>query len=296
MINNLVWHDLSSADSVIKAGTSVEHGLSTEEAASRKIKYGLNVLSQKKSLNLLSLFLAQFNQPLVYILLASAAITAFLHEWIDASVIFGVVLVNAIIGFMQESKALKAIDALAKSITTEATVIRDGNKQRITADQLTLGDIVLLQSGDRVPADLRLIQVRELQIDESALTGESVPVIKQTEAIAADTVLADRINMAYSSTLVTYGTATGIVIAIGNETEVGNINKLISSADVLTTPLTKKIGEFSALLLYVIIGLALITFVVGILRGEKIFEMFMAVVALAVGAIPEGLPARLLLL
>jgi len=157
--------------------------------------------------------------------------------------------------------------------------------------ELVPGDIIMLQSGDKVPADVRILSSRELQIDESALTGESVPVQKQSGAVPHDTLLADRINMAYSSTLVTYGIATGAVVATGNSTEIGRINELIASADILATPLTKKISRFSGLLLYVILGLGVITFVVGILRGNSWIDMFMAVVALAVGAIPEGLPA-----
>jgi cation-transporting P-type ATPase F len=208
-------------------------------------------------------------------------------------VIFGVVLVNAVIGYLQESKARKAIESLGKLISKEANVIRDGKRQRITASQLTIGDIVLLQSGNKVPADIRLVQVRELQIDESALTGESVPVIKRTAVIEQNTILAERTNMVYSSTLVTYGIGTGIVVAVGNSTEIGRINQMIASADILETPLTKLIAHFSKVLLYVIMGLAGITFLVGVIRGEKIIEMFMAAVALAVGAIPEGLPAAL---
>jgi Ca2+-transporting ATPase len=178
-------------------------------------------------------------------------------------------------------------------MVTEVTVIRNGTRQRIKASELTIGDTVVLQSGDKVPADLRLLYLRELQVDESALTGESVPVIKQTKPLDPDAVLADRTNMAYSSTLVTYGTGTGVVTAIGNDTEVGRINTMIASADVLATPLTKSIARFSALLLYVILGLALVTFLVGFLRGKPALDMFMAAVALAVGAIPEGLPAAL---
>lgn len=292
-LDGLIWHSLPETDVLNNTGSSVQQGISSEEAAKRKEQLGPNAISQKKKESPLVLFLMQFNQPLVYILIAAAIITAFLKEWADSSVIFGVVLVNAVIGFIQESKALKAIESLAKSMTSEATVIRDGRKQRISASDLTIGDAVVLQSGDKVPADLRLLQVRELQIDESALTGESVPVIKQTAALPSDIVLADRTNMAYSSTLVTYGTGTGIVTAIGNSAEIGRINQMIASADVLATPLTKKIARFSALLLYVIIALALITFIVGFLRGESALEMFMAAVALAVGAIPEGLPAAL---
>jgi Ca2+-transporting ATPase len=292
-ITGLVWHNLPESDVLQKTETSIQQGLSLDEVIKRKELFGPNIISQKKGTSALVQFLMQFNQPLVYILLAAAVVTAILKEWVDSSVIFGVVLVNAIIGFVQESKALKAIESLTKSMTSEARVIRDGKKQQILSSELTVGDIVLLQSGDKIPADLRLIQLRELQIDESTLTGESVPVFKQTDVVPSDTVLADRTNMAYSSTLTTYGTGTGIVTAIGNSTEIGLINQMIASAEILATPLTKKIARFSTLLLYIIIAFALITFIIGLLRGEAIIDMFMAAVALAVGAIPEGLPAAL---
>jgi len=292
-VHGIVWHNLTETDALANAESSIHTGLSAQEVTRRKGVFGENVITQKKGTHPAIVFLMQFNQPLVYILLIASIITAILKEWADSSVIFGVVLVNAIIGFIQESKALKAIESLAKSMVTEVTVIRNGSKQRIRAAELTIGDVVVLQSGDKVPADIRILQLRELQIDESALTGESVPVVKQTQSLPSDIVLADRTNMAYSSTLVTYGIGTGIVTAIGNNTEVGKINMMIASADVLATPLTKSIAKFSALLLYVILGLAVVTFLVGYLRGESALEMFMAAVALAVGAIPEGLPAAL---
>ena len=285
------WHHLPDAEVVEFLETASDRGLDTFEVGHRQKQFGPNSITRKKGKSPLVLFLLQFHQPLVYILLAAAAVTSALQEWVDAGVIFTVVLVNAIIGFIQEAKAVKAIEALAQTLTTTATVIRGGERRQIPATELVPGDIVLLQSGDKVPADLRLLATRELQIDESTLTGESVPARKQSEMLPQDTLLADRGNMAYSSTLVTYGTATGVVVATGNSTEIGRINELIASADILATPLTKKITRFSGLLLYVILGLAAITFVVGILRGESLIEMFMAVVALAVGAIPEGLPA-----
>ncbi|MGD8690234.1 MAG: HAD-IC family P-type ATPase, partial [Gammaproteobacteria bacterium] len=198
-----------------------------------------------------------------------------------------------IIGFFQEARALRAIDALARTMSSEATVIRGGDKQRIPADELVPGDIVLLRSGDKVPADLRLLRARNLQIDESALTGESVPVEKRTELCPHDTPLSERVNMAWSSTLVTYGAAVGAVVAIGDDSEIGRIHRLIASADVLATPLTRKIARFGRMLLIAILALALLTIVVGVLRGETLFEMFMAAVALAVAAIPEGLPAAM---
>lgn len=273
--------------------TDIENGLSSSEVFRRQNLYGLNEIKQKRGTHPLIMFLLQFNQPLIYILLGASIITAFLKEWVDSLVILGVVLVNATISFIQEAKARKAIESLGKSISKEANVIRDGKRQRIPASQLTIGDIVFLQSGDKVPADIRLIQVRELQIDESALTGESVPVIKTLNILEENTTLAERSNMVYSSTLVTYGVGTGVVVSVGNTTEIGKINQMIATADILETPLTKLIAGFSKLLLYIILGLAAITFIFGVIQGENILEMFMAAVALAVGAIPEGLPAAL---
>jgi len=273
--------------------TTIQEGLSSSKVIKRQNQYGLNEIKQKRGTHPIIIFLGQFNQPLIYILLAASFITAILKEWVDSLVIFGVVIVNAIIGFILEVKARKAIESLGKSVSREANVIRDGKRQRIPASQLTIGDIVFLLSGDKAPADIRLIKVRELQIDESTLTGESIPVIKSTAVIEKNTILAERTNMVYSSTLVTYGMGTGIVVAIGNNTEIGRINQMIATADVLETPLTKLIARFSKVLLYVIMGLAGITFLIGVFRGDKIVEMFMAAVALAVGAIPEGLPAAL---
>jgi Ca2+-transporting ATPase len=270
-----------------------QQGLSDTEALQRLNQYGFNRLTPQRGKSPLRLLFEQVNQPLVYILLIASAITGFLHEWVDSSVIFGVVLVNTIIGFIQESNALKAIDALSRVLTVTSTVLRNGQRRSIPATELTVGDVVLLQPGDKVPADLRLLQIRELKVDESALTGESVPVEKQLAMLSADTALADRLNMAYSSTLVTYGSGLGIVVEIGDSTEIGRINSLLSSTIELETPLTKKISRFSKLLLWVILGLAAVTFAVGVWRGQPLLDMFMASVALAVGAIPEGLPAAL---
>jgi cation-transporting ATPase F len=286
-----IWHKLPAQEAVDLLRTSETSGLDRFEVETRQKDFGPNSIPMRSGPSALIRFLLQFHQPLVYILMAAAAITAFLHEWVDSSVIFGVVLVNAIIGFLQESKAAKALEALAKTTLTEARVIRGGETRKVPSVELVPGDIVLLQSGDKVPADLRLIRLRDLQIDESALTGESVPVEKKADALEPTTPLAERRNMAYSSTLVTYGTARGVVAAIGAATEVGRISELISAADVLETPLTRKIAKFSRLLLLVILALAGVTFLVGVLRGQSAFDMFMAAVALAVGAIPEGLPA-----
>jgi len=269
----------------------VKTGLTEAEIKNRQARFGLNQFTPKKGISSFKRFLLQFHQPLIYILLAATGITLYLSEWVEASVIFGVVFVNAVVGYLQESKAEKAIEALSKMVLTEATVRRDGRIQRLPAFELVPGDVVLIQSGDKVPADLRLFRVRNLQVDESALTGESVPAQKNEDVLTPETILADRRNMAYAGTAVTYGQAEGLVFATGDNTETGKIAHLINEAVSLETPLTRKISHFSRLLLYVILGLAALTFAVGVLRGERAAEMFMAAVALAVGAIPEGLPA-----
>ncbi|MFA6283464.1 MAG: HAD-IC family P-type ATPase, partial [Desulfurivibrionaceae bacterium] len=285
------WHHLPIDEVAELLESDREHGLDRFAVEHRLEAFGPNAITAKKGQGPLIRFLLQFHQPLIYILIASGVITAFLQEWVDSGVIFGVVLVNAVIGYLQEAKAVNALAALARTMTTEATVLRQGEKRRIPATELVVGDIVFLQSGDKVPADMRLFQVRDLQIAEAALTGESAPVAKDHAQHGRETALADRRNMAYASTLVTYGQGTGMVTATGDETEVGRISQLISTAEALDTPLTRKISEFSNVLLYVILGLAALTIVVGLLRGQTFVDMFMAAVALAVGAIPEGLPA-----
>ncbi|MES9829935.1 MAG: cation-transporting P-type ATPase [Candidatus Thiodiazotropha sp.] len=273
--------------------SSATKGLDIFELEHRHAHFGPNRLTPQKGKGPLELFFLQFHQPLIYILLAAALITFLLQEWVDSGVIFGVVLVNAIVGFIQESKALKAIEALAQSMEGSATVVRAGEKIVIPSTEVVPGDLVLLQSGDKVPADLRLLRSRELQIDESTLTGESVPVQKRPDPLARETVLADRHNMAYSSTLVTHGTGAGLVVATGDSTEIGHINALISSAEILATPLTRKITQFSGVLLWIILVLAGLTILAGWMHGGSLLETFMAAVALAVGAIPEGLPAAM---
>ncbi len=285
------WHHLSADAICDLLSSDPKNGLTPEEAEQRLRRFGANTLTAKKSMNAWLRFLLQFNQPLIYILIAAGVITAALQEWVDSGVIFGVVLVNAIIGYIQESKAESALAALADTMVAGATVLRNGEKKRIPSAELVPGDIVLLQAGDKVPADLRLLNFRDLQVDESALTGESVSVEKSVAALEQGTVLAERRNMVYASSMVTYGQGSGIVTAIGDRTEMGRISELISSAQDLATPLTRKIAHFSHILLYAILVLAAATVVVGMLRGQPLFDMFMAAVALAVGAIPEGLPA-----
>jgi len=287
------WHHLPANEVAELLGCDLVHGLNADEVRRRRDTFGANLLTPKAGKPAWLRFLLQFNQPLIYILLAAAAITAFLQEWVDSGVIFGVVLVNAVIGYIQEARAEGAIAALARMAASSTTVLRDGIKQQLPAAELVPGDVVLLAPGDKVPADLRLFRVRELMTDEAALTGESLPVAKLTAHLEKDAVLAERANMAYAGTLVTSGQGGGVVVATGDATETGRISRLIAHATDLSTPLTRKIEHFSAIMLYVILGLAAFTFAVGTWRGEPPVEMFMAAVALAVGAIPEGLPAAI---
>ena len=269
----------------------LENGLTTDEVVRRREKFGINQLTLQKSQSPYQLFLQQFNQPLLYILLLAGVITLFLQDWIDAVVIFAVVLINAIVGYIQESKAENALAALAASITTEVTVIREGQEQTISSEELVPGDLVELNTGDKVGADLRLILINNLQTDESSLTGESVPVDKVTEAMAESTPLGDRHNMAYAGTVVISGQGTGLVVAIAEATETGRISQLVEQGSSLKTPLTRKLEKFSWRLLYIILGLAAFTFVVGLGQGRTWLPMFQAAVALAVSGIPEELPS-----
>ena len=284
-------HSLAAHEVVLLLESDPHRGLSGQEAEERLARFGPNSLPAAKGAGLVRRVLRQFHHPLIYVLLAAVAITAGLGEYVDSSVIFGVVLVNALVGFIQESKAEGALDALRSMVRTRARVIRDGREQTVASEELVPGDLVLLEAGDKVPADVRLIRLVELRIDESALTGESVPVVKD-EVVLADTIpVADRHNMAYSGTLVTTGNGAGIVVATGAETELGEIHRLVGAAETLATPLTQKLAAFSKILTVAILGLAAATFAVGVLRGQGAAETFTAAIALAVGAIPEGLPA-----
>jgi magnesium-transporting ATPase (P-type) len=239
-------------------------------------------------------FLLQFHNVLIYVLLASAGVTALLAHWVDTSVIVGVVVINAFIGFIQEGKAEKAMDAIRRMLSPEATVLREGNREVIPAQALVPGDIVLLQSGDKVPADLRLLNVKNLRIEEAALTGESTAVEKNSDAVDAQAVLGERYCMAYSSTLVVYGQGTGVVVGTADDTEIGRISAMLDEVQSMTTPLLRQMEVFGRWLTVVIMALAVITFLFGwLIHQFDIADMFIAAVSMAVAAIPEGLPAVL---
>jgi len=285
------WHSIETEKIIEIFESDVTDGLGPLSIKHREEQFGKNALKERKRDSNLKKFFLQFHNALIYILLGASLVTALLHEWIDSGVIFGVVIINVIIGYVQEIKAQEAIESLKKMMNTEAVVIRDGKKISISSIDLVPGDIVLLESGSKVPADMRLIEAKDLKVDESMLTGESVSTLKNTSLQEQDITLNDRDNMAYSGTFVTYGRAKGVVVATAAFTELGKIAHLIEETTSMDTPLTKKISAFSKVLLYVILALAAFTFLVGVLRDNSAVETFMASVALAVGAIPEGLPA-----
>lgn len=285
------WHHLSAEETIKILQSNAEIGLDEQEARQRLEKFGPNRITSRKTESSIIRFFRQLHQPLIYILIASGIITGLLGEWVDSAVIFAVVLANAIAGYIQEAKAIQALAALAKTMFSEASVFRQNIKKIILSPAVVPGDIILLQAGDKVPADTRLLAEMGLQVDESALTGESISVDKFAQPLDIKTELPDRRNMTYASTFVTHGQARGIVVATGDRTEIGRISRLITTAQELETPLTRKIDSFSRYLLYIILLLAGVTVLVGLIRGQTLFDMFMAAVALAVGAIPEGLPA-----
>ncbi len=286
-------HALATHQVVLLLESDLSNGLSTHEARTRLARFGSNELPRAAASSPIVRLARQVHHPLVYVLVAAGSLTLALGNHVDAGVIFGVVVLNAIAGFVQEAKAEAALEALRSLVRTEARVRRDGDLRTVPSTELVPGDVVLVEAGDKVPADLRLVAVGDVQVDESLLTGESMPVSKAEVVLPMATPVNDRSNMLYSSTLVTKGRGTGVVVATGAETEVGEIHRLVGSADELATPLTRKLARFSTILTAVILGLAALTFAVGMIRGEGAAAMVGAAVALAVGAIPEGLPAAM---
>ncbi|GAB4362434.1 MAG: cation-transporting P-type ATPase [Oricola sp.] len=269
-------------------------GLSAEQAAARREAHGPNRLPSAPGRSATLRFLSHFHNILIYVLLGSAAITLALQHYFDTAVILTVVIANAVIGFIQEGKAEKAMDSIRRMLAPHAAVIRAGERRTIDGEDLVPGDIVLLEAGDKVPADLRLIRSHGLQIQEAILTGESVPVEKSTAPVAEDAAPADRACMAFSGTLVTSGQGRGVVVATGGETEIGRISGMLAAVDVLTTPLVRQMNAFAKWLTVLILLVAAILLVFGYFVEHHDFtEMFMAVVGLSVAAIPEGLPAVL---
>src|SRR5499427_5158287 len=246
------WHSLPVDDVVKRLSTDLQKGLDSGEASSRLAKYGPNRLPEGKKRGPFMRFLSQFNNILVYVLLGAGFVKLMLNLWVDASIIFGVVILNALLGFIQEGKAEKALESIRNMLSAEARTLRGGETRMIPAEELVPGDIVLLESGDKIPADLRLSDAKNLRTEEAALTGESVPADKSTDAVSASATIGDRQCMAFSGTMVVSGRATGLVIATGSETELGRINQMLASVSPLQTPLLRQIEKFGYVITAVI--------------------------------------------
>ncbi len=291
MTHEKMFH-LLSADQALQTVNSCSSGLSEAEAAERLALHGHNQLVEKEKDSLFKRFANQFKDLMIVILVIAALISGFLGELSDTLIILIVVIVNAVIGVAQEYKAEKALDALKKMALPTAKVRRGGHVMELASANLVPGDIVLLDSGDYVPADLRLITASSLKIEEAALTGESVPADKHTDALTQpDMVINDMRNMAFSSSYVVYGRAEGLVVSTGMNTEVGKIATLLMAQEDEQTPLQKKLHETSKLITWAILAIAVITFAVGVFEGRSILDMLLISISLAVAAIPEGLPA-----
>jgi magnesium-transporting ATPase (P-type) len=287
-----VWHAMSADEAVHRLATNGQKGLNAAEASSRLRQHGPNRLPEGKKRGPFMLFLAQFNNILVYVLLGAGFTKLMLSLWVDAGIIFAVVVLNSLLGFIQEGRAEKALDSIRNMLSAEARTVRGGETRMVSAEQLVPGDIVILESGDKVPADLRLVDTKNLRTEEAALTGESVPTDKGTDAVPANATVGDRKGMAFAGTLVVSGRATGVVVATGSETELGRINQLLASVSPLETPLLRQIKTFGYTVTAAIGVISILIFAYGHwVKGMDFVELFQAAVGIAVSLIPEGLPA-----
>ncbi|GAB4531520.1 MAG: cation-transporting P-type ATPase [Parvularculaceae bacterium] len=288
------WHAVRAAEAAAALGVDPARGLSAEEARRRLAEWGPNRLPEPRGPGPVIRFLRQFHNILIYVLLGAAALTMALGHFIDAGVILAVVVINAAIGFIQEGRAEAAMSAIRRMLAPRALVLRDGVRQSVDSAEIAPGDIVMLQAGDRVPADLRLIRAHGLQMQEAVLTGESAPVAKHPHPVDADAPLGDRASMAFSGALVVSGAGAGVAVATGAHTEIGRISGMIASVETLTTPLIRQMNIFARWLTVLILLIAGLLLLFGVFVGHRDFaELFMVVVGLSVAAIPEGLPAVL---
>ncbi|MGK4006035.1 HAD-IC family P-type ATPase [Sorangium sp. So ce1036] len=286
----VAWHHLPAGDALSRIG-SAETGLTDDEAARRLEEVGPNVIQRAKGDSALKLLFRQINDPLIYVLLAAAAIAIAMGEAIDGAVVLAVVVLNTAIGFVQEFRASKAIEALVGMVPQTATALRGGQRRVIPAAEVVPGDVVVLEAGDKIPADARLLSVKNLRADESALTGESVPSDKQVGVVPEDAAIGDRKNLAFGGTLVTSGTGTAVVVATGGATELGRISSMLREATEIETPLTRSMARVGRVLTVAIVAVALLIVGVALLRGYPPVDAMLAGISLAVAAIPEGLPA-----
>lgn len=288
-----MWFSKSQEDVLQELNVDPSTGLTSNEANLRLTQYGENKLKGKPKKSLISLFLSQLKDMLIYVLLGATVITFLIHEYVDAIIILLVVILNAVIGVVQEFKAEKAIEALQNMTTPKALVRRDGEVKEINSEEVVPGDIIIIDAGRYIPADLRLIESANLQIEESALTGESVPTDKDASSLYADpkTPIGDKTNMAFMSTLSTYGRGEGVVVATSMETEIGKIAKILDEDNFEMTPLQKKLDELGKILGFIAIGICIIMFIIALIQKRDLFDMFLTAISLAVAAIPEGLAA-----
>ncbi|MEE0777148.1 MAG: HAD-IC family P-type ATPase, partial [Bacillota bacterium] len=286
-----MWHHLTVAETAKALNTPVDTGLDEHERKRRQKKYGPNRLSEKKKTPLILTFLRQFSDFMVMVLMAAAVVSAAMGEKADAIMILAIIILNGILGFIQEYKAERSLEALKKMSRNEAHVMRDGTVVVLPSEELVVGDVVLLEAGTRIPADLRLAAAVELSVEESLLTGESVPVKKQTAAVSADSSLADRSCMCYQGTSVTAGHGRGIVVAIGMDTETGRIASMLNETEHEVTPLQRRLKELGKWLIILCVAICIVVSGLGILMGGDFYTMVLTGVSLAVASIPEGLPA-----
>jgi Ca2+-transporting ATPase len=284
------WHALKPEQALKELRTS-SAGLSREEAAARLERFGKNAIEREQHDSALLLFLRQFKNPLLYVLLGSGSLAVAMGKVLDGLVVLAVVLLNAVIGFVQEFRAGRAIQALSQMVPELATVVREGHKQQLRAEELVPGDIVQLASGDRVPADARLLSSKNLQVQEAALTGESVPSAKNVERVPADAQLGDRTSVVFGGTLVAAGVSEVVVVSTGARTELGRISALLQGTTELETPLTRALSQVSKYLTVAIGIVSVVLLAVGLVRGYALADALLAAITLAVAAIPEGLPA-----
>lgn len=288
----MIWHNMTVKEVMDQVKTNIENGLSEEEVQKRLKKDGYNEIKENERPSALLLFISQFKDFMVLVLLVATLVSALLGEYIDAVAIIAIVLLNGVLGFIQERRAEKSLDALKELSAPHVNVLRNGEWMKIPSKQLVVGDVIKFTSGDRIGADVRIVNGNALEIEESALTGESVPVMKSTSPIMDEQIgIGDRVNMAFMGTLVSRGSGVGIVVQTGMKTAMGQIADLIQTAETMITPLQRKLEQLGKILIVVALLLTILVVVIGVVQGHNMYQMFLAGVSLAVAAIPEGLPA-----
>jgi Ca2+-transporting ATPase len=287
---NIIPYSIESVAVLTALRSDGASGLSSSEVEKRLKEYGVNKIEAKKNKSVWLIFLSQFKSPIVWLLVFAAGLSFYFGEWVDGIAILAVILINALIGFYMEYQAERSMNELKKLSAVPAKVLRDKKLEEINSENIVPGDVVYIEAGDMIPADGRIFNVSQVQIDESALTGESVPVEKQTAKLPADTTLAERINMLYKGTFSTKGNGYMVVTVTGMDTELGKIARMVQTAEQAATPLEKKLEDFSKKLIWITVALVIAIFIAGLLNGQKLLEMLQTSIALAVAAIPEGLP------